>query len=262
MSGHDVDVAGDLVTKRFNSTDRDEPDREWRTLRILAEHAPDLAPEPIGYAQSPPRITMTRLPGVELAGGLSPAQLDGMIRAIEAMFAVPAGAVPTIDCTGQPVQQLHRIRALVPETLAHDEPEIVRTHRAAQAWLASGEAQRLLDRAVPSVLGRGDYNLSNFLWDGEKVRMLDFEYAGRADRGTELGLMMEHIATRATPDSDKLQIVAAFELSKPELARMTATRRAEAIFWFALLLPGGPAVSRNPPGTLQLQTKRLLELLS
>jgi aminoglycoside phosphotransferase (APT) family kinase protein len=262
VSGHHVEVDGDVVTKRFNFTDVDQPDREWQALHVLAEHAPGLAPEPIRYVPSPPAITMTRLPGVELSGALSTDQLDAMIRAVEAMFRVPAEALPALECTGRTFLQLDRVRELVPETLTHDDPEIMQTHRVARAWLACADTQTVLDGGLPAVLGRGDYNLSNFLWDGEQVRMLDFEYAGWTDRGTELGMLMEHIATRGTPDSDWLRVVAAFELSKPELALMTATRRAEAIFWFGMLLPGRPSESRNPPGTLQLQAKRLLELLS
>src|SRR5262245_36579232 len=125
MSGHDVEVAGDVVTKRFNSADRGEPDREWQALQILAEHAPGLAPEPIRYVQSPPAITMTRLPGAELDGALSPDQLDGVTRAIEAMFAVPAEAIPAADCTGRPFQPGRGMHRFIPQTLAHDEPEIV-----------------------------------------------------------------------------------------------------------------------------------------
>jgi len=34
-----------------------------------------------------------------------------------------------------------------------------------------------------------------------------------------------------------------------------------ALFWLLMLLPGGPASTRNPPGTLSLQASRLLTLL-
>jgi hypothetical protein len=34
-----------------------------------------------------------------------------------------------------------------------------------------------------------------------------------------------------------------------------------ALFWLLMLLPGGPASTRNPPGTLDLQASRLLTLL-
>jgi hypothetical protein len=33
------------------------------------------------------------------------------------------------------------------------------------------------------------------------------------------------------------------------------------MFWLRLLLPGGPAERRNPPGTADIQAQRLLHLL-
>jgi len=40
-----------------------------------------------------------------------------------------------------------------------------------------------------------------------------------------------------------------------------AYRRLLATFWLLMLLPGSPSHRRNPPGTLQRQASRLLELL-
>jgi len=39
------------------------------------------------------------------------------------------------------------------------------------------------------------------------------------------------------------------------------SRRLAALFWLILLLPGGQASGRNPPGTLRRQADRLLALL-
>jgi hypothetical protein len=44
--------------------------------------------------------------------------------------------------------------------------------------------------------------------------------------------------------------------------RLRAARRLWAMFWMRLLLPGGPAVRRNPPGTTEKQAERLLSLLA
>ena len=46
---HDIriDPGRGVVVKRFRSWDRDEPAREWRALRLLAEYAPGLAPRPL-----------------------------------------------------------------------------------------------------------------------------------------------------------------------------------------------------------------------
>jgi thiamine kinase-like enzyme len=36
------------------------------------------------------------------------------------------------------------------------------------------------------VVAHGDPNLANYLWDGTRVRIVDFEDAGRGDRTVEL----------------------------------------------------------------------------
>lgn len=55
--------------------------------------------------------------------------------------------------------------------------------------------------------------------------------------------------------------LARFSLTRPERARLAEYRRLFALFWLLMLLPGGPASTRNPPGTLSLQANRLLALL-
>ena len=64
----DIDPSRGLVTKRFRSWDRGEPEREWSALTLLAEFAPGLSPEPIHAALSadPPVIEMSYLPGSPL----------------------------------------------------------------------------------------------------------------------------------------------------------------------------------------------------
>src|SRR4051794_32299866 len=55
-----------------------------------------------------------------------------------------------------------------------------------------------LDAGDP-VLGQGDSNLANFLWDGTEVRIVDFEDSGPSDRAFELADLVEHIS--AWPDA-------------------------------------------------------------
>jgi hypothetical protein len=55
--------------------------------------------------------------------------------------------------------------------------------------------------------------------------------------------------------------LARFCLTGQEKTRLTECRRLSALFWLLMLLPGGPASTRNPPGTLDLQASRLLTLL-
>jgi thiamine kinase-like enzyme len=105
------------------------------------------------------------------------------------------------------------------------------------------------------VLGHRDPNLANYLWDGRRVRMVDFEDAAISDPATELAIMMEHLSWRGV-DADNLW--ARFDVDQ---GRLLAARRLWAMFWLWLVLPGGRSADRNPPGTAEQQAQRLLGLL-
>jgi hypothetical protein len=47
---------------------------------------------------------------------------------------------------------------------------------------------------VTPVFGSGDGNLANYLWDGTRVRLVDFEYSGVSDRAFELAEATEHVS--------------------------------------------------------------------
>jgi thiamine kinase-like enzyme len=44
------------------------------------------------------------------------------------------------------------------------------------------------------VLGQGDANLANFLWDGTQIRIVDFEDSGPSNRTFELAVLVEHLS--------------------------------------------------------------------
>lgn len=136
------------------------------------------------------------------------------------------------------------------------DPLVAAAYDAACAWW-HGPDPGLLATAPPDpVLGHRDPNLNNYLWDGTRVHIVDFEDAALSDPSTELALLVEHLSTRAL-DSDAL--CAAFPVDP---ARLRAARRAFAMFWMWLLRPGGPAARRNPPDTDRAQARRLLDLLN
>jgi thiamine kinase-like enzyme len=112
------------------------------------------------------------------------------------------------------------------------------------------------------VLGQGDSNLANFLWDGHQVRLVDFEDSGPSDRAFELALLVEHISAWSDARLDAGTFLDLFELTTAETARLLQFRRLAALFWLTLLRPGSRASRRDPPGTLKHQADRLLALLS
>jgi Ser/Thr protein kinase RdoA (MazF antagonist) len=254
---HDLTFAGPVLTKRYTSWDRGEHRREWTVLQLVHDHAPDLAPVPLraDLDADPPTVTMSRLPGVPLGATPAPAQLEALATAITQLWEVPR---PSSQPVALPAWEddLAFARRL---TSGPRPPGgiVAEAFDAAVAWW-DGPDPELLGTPPPDlVLGHRDPNLANYLWDGNRVRIVDFEDAGPSDPATELAILVEHMSARDTPADD---LLAAFPAVDPQ--RLRAARRLWAMFWMRLLAPGGPAVRRNPPGTTEKQAARLLTLLA
>ncbi|MBY8876460.1 phosphotransferase family protein [Actinacidiphila acidipaludis] len=276
---------GDEVTKRFRGEDGAErAAAEWRALRLLHRHAPGLAPEPLSAPPTAdrPHVVMSRLDGLPLRG----TPVDGRrLRALAAAVtrlhtAVPAHEVAALTPRpGGPDQLAAEIRVLAPhvrrlpaaraagrETTDMDSgPRIVRAMDEGLAWLdtlepVAGAFRRAAD--VPAVLGHGDGNLANYLWDGTRVAVLDFEFAGAADRPLELAEITEHVAAWTGPPLDAGAFLGRFDLTPGERRRLTLCRRLLALHWLCRLALDDPARPRNPPGTAGRQAVRLEALLA
>ena len=279
-----MDPARRVVVKRFIRAERDEADREWRALTLLAEHAPGLAPEPIlaDLAGNPPVIEMSLLPGDPLGGQpLTAAQESALVRAIGQLWqSVPVSrVVPLPGEAGNEAQLVSVVRRLAVQAQDFgDDPVIQAAHSAGLNWLAwaVGESGRLAGQGtfadpgggprpgwpqLSAVFGQGDANLANFLWDGERVRIVDFEDSGLSDRAFELADLVEHISAWSDSGLDGDVFVRAFDLSVAERSRLADCRRLAALSWLLYLRPGSSASVRNPPGTLRRQAERLLALL-
>jgi Ser/Thr protein kinase RdoA (MazF antagonist) len=254
------------VVKRYRDAAPDKPAREWRALCLLHEHAPGLAPQPVRADLSgvPPSIVMRRVPGEELRGPpLTPADLDAIALSLEQLHhSVPASTVASLPPAGSdPTHGPSRLRHGLGAVGRPDEdPVIAAAYDHALAWLDGDDARRLAADEVGPVFARGDHNLANFLRDGDRIFLVDFEDAGRGDRASELAELVEHIGARSTPDDTWEAFLSGLDLLAIERRRLATVRRLAAVMWFWLLLPGQPGESRNPPGTLRRQAERLLGL--
>lgn len=253
MHTHDVRLVRALVTKRYTSWSRGEHVREWAALRQLHRYAPGLAPRPLTARldDQPPLVTMSRLTGVPLAGRPDPRQRAALGDALATLWRVPPGELVEV---GPWMDDLDFAAKLT----AGPRPEDgigAAAYDAASDWWAGPDPALLRQPPASTVLGHRDPNALNYLWDGRRVRVVDFEDAAVSDIATELALMLEHLSWRGVDLSD---LVARFDV---DATRLLAARRVWAMFWLRLLLPGGPAAVRNPPGTTDLQAARLLRLL-
>lgn len=266
---HDISVDLDrgLVVKRFRSWDRGEPAREWTALTLLTEFAPNLAPAPIHADLDgvPPAIAMSWLPGMALSDApLSSAQADALVLALEMLWQ----SVPPIRLVSHPgtipnsMRLTNQVRAMLKADRLVSDDELVRVaYQAGTAWLRSGALDAHVLPTDDIVLGQGDSNLANFLWDGRQIRIVDFEDSGPSDKAFELGSLVEHLSVWSDASLDAESFLAKFDQSRSEKTRLREFRRLAALFWLLLLLPGGPASDHNPPGTLRRQARRLMALL-
>ncbi len=274
-----VDAGDGVVTKRYTSWDRGEPAREWTALTLLARHQPGLAASPVrtDFDDGNPVIVMTRLPGAPLGDQpLSTAQREALSAALLRLWhAVPA---TTLRLAFPPppnsVRFARQVRRMLVSSLPLSDPPlsgrppvgpppVEHARRAAARWL-DGTVLGVDESPSPDgtlVLGQGDSNLANFLWDGSEVRIVDFEDAGLSDRAFELAVLVEHISAWSDCQLDAESLLSLFDLTEPERVRTLRFRRLAALFWLLMLSPGSPASLRNPAGTQERQAERLLTLL-
>ena len=258
-----VDYEREIVVKRYLRSQGGEAIREWRALRLLAEHAPRLAPEPVSadLDASPPSIVMSLLPGEPLGRRpLAPAEERALAIAMGRLWqAVPARLVTPLPGeldTPADFTRLVRRLAAAPASPSTDRTVLDALARGS-AWLARAEISgaSMVPSAAQRVLGHGDADLTNFLWDGEMVRIVDFEGAGISDWVFELAMLVEHVSAWRDGGLDADRFIDDFDLSLPERARLADWRRMTAFSWLLRLRSGGD------PGLLQRQARRLLSLL-
>jgi thiamine kinase-like enzyme len=119
----------------------------------------------------------------------------------------------------------------------------------------------LLDDEGSPGFTQGDPNLRNFLWDGQLVRVVDFEDSGRSDISWELADLVEHVTARCTDDEGWEQALADVDLNEKERSRLHSARRAKAIYWLLAMATPQDVARPGSPTDLRSQAERLLRLL-
>lgn len=266
-STHGLDLGPDTVTKRFRPGSHAQGEREWRALTLLDVHAPGIAPAPrhADLAADGPTVVMSRLPGGPLRGQrLGDRQLDALVSAVSEVYA----AVPAHVLDEVPVRPGHRqylagrIREWAPRARPRVGPEVGRAVDRGLEWLSGAGIEEAGAPNVRAVFGPGDGNLANYLWDGSRVRIVDFEESGRSDRPLELAEITEHVAAWVDEPLDAEAFLGRFDLDVGERSLLLETRRLLALVWLFLLSFDDPDHPRNPPGTAERQSARLSRLLA
>jgi hypothetical protein len=129
------------------------------------------------------------------------------------------------------------------------------------SWLDATASRWDQDQDLPPVLGQADGNLANFLWDGSRIVIVDFEESGRSDIPFELAELVEHVGSWVDTDFEADVFLAHFPLEAGQFARLSECRRLLALLWLITLSLVGPEDDRNPPNTAVRQAQRLRALL-
>ncbi|MFF5110252.1 phosphotransferase family protein [Streptosporangium sp. NPDC000509] len=265
-STHGIEMHPDRVIKTFESWGRGEHEQEWRALTLLAEYAPELAPLPLEahLEAEPPVVVMSRLDGVPLRGlDVTSEQIEAMAEAITTLHrAIPMRVLvdlaPSAWNPSVAIAKAQRLQAATPDL--GGDPVVAEAFAAGSKWLVDSRLDRLMGEMTP-VFGLSDSNLANYLWDGKRIRLIDWEDSGRSDRAFELAEAVEHIS-QVDGIFDGPALLEHLDLSVTETARVLAFRRLFAFSWMCMLGPGSSFSARNPYGTLERQAERLLGLLS
>lgn len=240
-----------ICVKICRVDERRRAEREWVALNLLARRVGQLVPCPLGYdpGSGAPAVTMTLLPGTPLVGrALSFDQLRALAQTmLKLQTIVPADApdfqLPRVGGAHEDTSWSVLRRVETDDITGLSDTQLAEYRPLREQWLASDD-RAILAEDAPVIFSRGDANLANWLWDGDEVRAVDFEYSGWSDRAWDLADLVEGIWARRTSDEKWAAFIAWFDLSDGERRRFAAARRALAVFWTSLL------GQRQTPGEL------------
>lgn len=230
-----------LCIKVYRVDDRHRAEREWTAISFLAEHGCSVAPKPIAYEPDAcaPVVVMEHVEGVHLRQHMpGPVELRALAAALRKLQSLtPSVANYPHTVVGAPAMLMDRVIRCADELEASDDDPVARVALPLiRRWLDSHEPA-ILRKPAAVVFSRGDPNLANCLWDGRRVRFVDFEYAGWSDVAFDIADLVEGPWARQVGDAEWDAFVAEhFDLSVPETRlRYTTARRFFTLFWVCLL---------------------------
>ena len=247
-----ADAPPRFCLKLLGPDDRRLPESELHALRLLEAEGYPFVPRVVYYdPDPPPALAVTFIDGREMSKRpLTAAELTALADALRPLYRITPdtardqAAARSLRVLDHASSSGSRVRAQV-EELSHLPPAVdaaaadlrVAALDIATRWLAGPDAD-LLAAPSPPVFSRCDVNLSNCLWDGQRVHIIDLEMAGWRDRAYDLSDTIEldyawsyGAGYEHTPEERWASLIDQLELDAAERRRLAAALRAFTVFW-------------------------------
>lgn len=254
-----------VCVKLYKIDERCRTAREWQALCFLAECGLEIAPQPLYFSPDPelPAVVMELVPGASLSDHQPGArELAALAETLKQFYALtPKVVAYPHTVIGTPIVLMQRVESWLTQLVDRaDDPLVKQTLAVVAQW--DSEADRtILAQPAPLVFSRGDPNLANCLWDGQRVRCVDLEYSGWSDVAFDLAELIEAQPSRHTGDQTWERFLDSFELREPAAQRrLDAARRLCTVFWISLLWrrwERGEPVAHELAGQLRRAQQRL-----
>lgn len=155
---HAVELRPNWVTKRFRGKDRQQGEREWRALTLLATYVPGLAPDPweADLAAAEPTVVMSRLAGTPLRGcSLEDGQIKALATAVTRVHdAVPPDVLAEVPLRpGRQDELIAHIHSWFPNARAQVNHEVGQAMDRGMDWLARSGLDTAGQPLVPTSSG-------------------------------------------------------------------------------------------------------------
>jgi hypothetical protein len=229
-----------VIKLYYKTDDRRRLDREWAALTLLAAHGSRNVPAPLWIDPHPtePAIGMTRLHGEPLLDAADrPDALFGLAQTTAHIRAVPlSGLLADLPRIDSAVHYMRRLTGEWPQLLAAQPADSLTPtmQHLLTAWRRSDDAELLAQPTEP-VLSRGDANLVNWLRTATGSACVDFEFAGCSSVAFDGADLIEHISSRAIPDTIWAALLPELGIDHTNHHAFAAAQRTCALRWLAVL---------------------------
>jgi Ser/Thr protein kinase RdoA (MazF antagonist) len=233
---------GPVCVKIYRVDERRRAEREWLSLAFLSGHQAGSAPLPLWADPHPgqPAIGMSFVPGRPFPETSERRQPLRALAAVQRQYAeLPLhGELSTLERIDSAAHYVRRITGTwAPVIRSHPGEALTRDLlQILSRWEDVGDAAVLAEPAR-RIFSRGDSNLLNWLWDGSRVGVVDFEFAGYSDLAFDCADLTEHISSRQGGIDDQAwaEITCMAGLGGGDQRRFEAARRTCTLRWLAVL---------------------------